>query len=161
MQECADAGRPEDWRVRRRYRPKDPPKLPVKGFNKVRGHSETIEWEAPQRGGKQCLLIEVKPKVNPKEPEAARSTGCSWRSTARRCVCVRGSLVRVDAWVKTTWREWLAATGCCSTTRSVVSLCGARHEPAARWRRFAVPQGAGVGASERDAGDVGDRHGVF
>src|SRR5262249_8214525 len=82
--------------VRRENRPVDPPKPPVKGYNQVRGRSETIASEAPPPGGKQGLLLGGSPK------DSDRALDRAFVAVHSPAVRLRpGSLVRISAWVRT------------------------------------------------------------
>jgi hypothetical protein len=92
---------PIETRIRRVMRPLDPPKPPVKTYLQARGRSETLEplAEQAQRGGKQCLMIEVRAKDPERAPAVLDGTFVAVHSPAVRLK--PGSLVRISAWVKT------------------------------------------------------------
>lgn len=89
---------PVESLVRRVPRPADRPKTPPAGVAQARGQ-DAAQPEPAARGGRQCLMIEVRPR-DPKQPLGVlERTYVAVHSPAVRLK--PGSLARVSAWVKT------------------------------------------------------------
>lgn len=93
--------------VRRVERPVDLPKSPVLGTFQARGKIDNVPASAttePSRGGRQCLMLEVRAKKDPNTRQPVPLGVLDKAFVAVHSPAVRlqpGSLVRITAWVKT------------------------------------------------------------